>query len=294
MSEKSKGERKLDSAAGKDAHDLMGLVDRLKRGDSAPHWKMYKEGILIPPDTSSERLAEINSISITGQADAVLRRLENENNTWAVKSDSLSGHDKEIWLPGNEMRMWSVSRNAGMFLYWLANRTGARDILELGTSAGYSAIWMALGIRENNGTVYTIDLSDTKVEMAKGNFKEAGIDNVRVINARIDDTLENWSGRLDMVFFDADTPSYGKYLKLALPHINAGGYIVVDNVVKHFNDPESLSSITDFVKMLRGEEHKEILHGHIQCLGNGLENGLYIIRKNKRIDVEQIMSFFGS
>lgn len=130
----------------------------------------------------------------------------------------------------------AVSPNLGRLLHVLALTRGARTILEIGTLAGYSGIWLARALPEG-GRLITIEVEPGHAEVARQSFAAAGLaDRVEVREGRALDVLprleEEGAGPFDMVFIDADKSPYAEYLQLALRLSAPGTLIVADNVVR--------------------------------------------------------------
>ncbi|TBR26269.1 O-methyltransferase [bacterium] len=125
-----------------------------------------------------------------------------------------------------------VSATQGKLLYLLAKLAGARRILEIGTLAGYSALWMARALPKG-GKLITLEADPRHAELAKENLKRAGLElvtEVRVGKALM--TLPRLDGPFDLVFIDADKETYPEYLTWALKLTKRGSLIVADNVVR--------------------------------------------------------------
>ncbi|WP_402468715.1 O-methyltransferase [Isoptericola aurantiacus] len=129
-----------------------------------------------------------------------------------------------------------VAPNQGAFLSFLAQVAGARRVLELGTLAGYSTIWLARAVGPH-GHVTTVELDPRHAEVARQNLDRAGVAahvDVEVgpaldVVARLADTgVEPY----DLVFLDADKASMPAYLDLAMRLVRPGSVIVGDNVVR--------------------------------------------------------------
>jgi predicted O-methyltransferase YrrM len=126
-----------------------------------------------------------------------------------------------------------VDRDAGRVLQVLAG--SRRRIVEVGTAYGYSTLWMALG-QPADGTIVTIDPDRARTDLARGWWREAGIDDARivVVNAPAleaigsDPALE---GPFDMVFIDALKPEYERYLASLTDRLLPGALIAADNVL---------------------------------------------------------------
>jgi predicted O-methyltransferase YrrM len=126
----------------------------------------------------------------------------------------------------------AVSALQGALLTLLARSIGARRILEVGTLAGYSTIWLARALPAD-GELVTCEISPEYAEVARANLAAAGLDgrvDVRVGPAV--DTLATLTGPFDLVFIDADKASNTAYLRAALELGRSGSMIVVDNVVR--------------------------------------------------------------
>jgi predicted O-methyltransferase YrrM len=125
-----------------------------------------------------------------------------------------------------------VSATQGKLLFLLAKLAGARRILEIGTLAGYSAIWMARAL-PSGGKLVTLEADPRHAAVAQENLKRAALElvtEVRVGKALM--TLPRLAGPFDMVFIDADKESYPEYLTWALKLTRKGSLIVADNVVR--------------------------------------------------------------
>jgi predicted O-methyltransferase YrrM len=138
-----------------------------------------------------------------------------------------------------------VAPNQGRMLAILARATRARQILEVGTLGGYSAICLARALPAG-GRLITLESEPAHAAVARRNFERAGL--ADVVQLRLGPALEtlpqlvaDGSGPFDLVFIDADKPSTLDYFLLALPLARAGSLIVVDNVVRKgaVADPES-------------------------------------------------------
>jgi predicted O-methyltransferase YrrM len=129
-----------------------------------------------------------------------------------------------------------VSAGQGKFLYLLARLVGARRILELGTLAGYSTIWLARALPAD-GRLLTLEFSAQHAAVARENLERAGFsDRVEVIVGPALQTLAALVARhepaFDLVFIDADKINYRAYLDWALSLTRSGSLIIADNVVR--------------------------------------------------------------
>jgi predicted O-methyltransferase YrrM len=129
-----------------------------------------------------------------------------------------------------------VTPNLGKLLLLLAQVQGARTILEIGTLAGYSTIWLARGLL-SGGRLITLEAEAKHAEIARANLARAGLtDVVELRLGRAQDTLPQLAaegrGPFDLIFIDADKPSYPEYFAWALKLSRRGSLIIVDNVVR--------------------------------------------------------------
>lgn len=130
----------------------------------------------------------------------------------------------------------SVSPNQGKFLQLLALLCNAKNILELGTLAGYSTIWMARALPKD-GRLITLESEPIHAEVAQKNIERAGLAaQVQVRTGKAIDVLpqlvNEGAGPFDMIFIDADKPPYSEYFQWALRLSRPGTLIVADNVIR--------------------------------------------------------------
>jgi caffeoyl-CoA O-methyltransferase len=119
----------------------------------------------------------------------------------------------------------------GRFLETLVFASGARRILEIGTFTGYSALAMAAALPAD-GELITCELDPERAEFARRHF--AGVpygDRIDVREGPALDTIAQLEGPFDIVFIDADKPSYGDYYEATLPLLSDRGLIIVDNTL---------------------------------------------------------------
>jgi len=130
----------------------------------------------------------------------------------------------------------SISANQGSFLQLLARLIRAQRILEIGTFAGYSTIWLARSLAKT-GRLITLEFDPMHAAMAKKNIGRAGL--ADVVDLRVGRGLDllpvlekEPAGPFDMIFVDADKPPYAEYYEWALKLSKPGTLLVFDNVVR--------------------------------------------------------------
>ncbi len=140
--------------------------------------------------------------------------------------------------------MLNITPDTGAFLAVLVKAMHARRILEIGTSNGYSTLWLADAAASIDGDVTTIELSPQKMAMARENFARAGLENR--ITQREGDAgthLQQFGdGDFDLVFLDSRRSSYLEWWPDLKRILGAGGLLVVDNATSH---AEEMAGFTD-------------------------------------------------
>src|ERR1051326_2451879 len=130
----------------------------------------------------------------------------------------------------------NVSSAQGKLLHLLARVQRARKILELGTLGGYSTIWLARALPPD-GRLISLEIDPKRAQLARGNIARAELANtVEILVGRAADSMQRLlaegRGPFDLIFIDADKPSYAEYLKWALKLSRSGTMIIADNVVR--------------------------------------------------------------
>ena len=178
----------------------------------------------------------------------------------------------------------SVSPNQGKFLQIMAFSCNAKRILEVGTLAGYSTIWMARALPAD-GKLITIEFEPHHAEVATTNINRAGLDSkVEIVTGKALEVLEKMiagnTEPFDMIFIDADKPPYTEYFQQALKLSHPGTIIIADNVIRngdilHENSSdEKVLGVQRFNKFL--SECKEVNATIIQTVGVKEYDGMAI------------------
>ncbi len=166
---------------------------------------------------------------------------------WAQKIKTPAERDARVekFLAENRGRWrdWNVPYQDGQVLYDLILKNNYRRALEIGTSTGHSAIWMAWALSKTGGKLITIDIEERLYKQALKNFQRAGVEDL--IDARLADAhqlVKALPGPFDFVFSDADKEWYSQYFKDVEPKLLPGGCFTAHNVndldggVKEFLD----------------------------------------------------------
>jgi predicted O-methyltransferase YrrM len=150
--------------------------------------------------------------------------------------------------PANHaMRMLNITPDTGEFLAVLVKATGARRILEVGTSNGYSTLWLANAVADVNGAVTTIELTHAKIEMARANFARAGLDTrITLLEGEAGTMLANlFDASFDLLFLDSQRSAYLDWWPDIRRVLRPGGLLVVDNATSH---AEEMAAFTAAVR----------------------------------------------
>jgi predicted O-methyltransferase YrrM len=187
---------------------------------------------------------------------AVLERLERED-----------VEERERGLPASE-RSRQVAPTTGRFLFALVAPQTDCEVLELGGSRGYSAIWLAAAARLLGGHVLSIENDPAKIEAWHRNVEDAGLDEwADLLEGDALKLLPQIDDVFDLVFIDAEKDDYERLFELARTRVEPGALVVADNVLSHADplaqysaarqsDP-TLSSVT--VPLDRGLELSVVL-----------------------------------
>lgn len=139
----------------------------------------------------------------------------------------------ELHRFGRRNPMMNVPPRDGRLLHMLVKISQAKSVLEIGTSNGVSALWMALGLKQTGGRLTTLEIDADRARMARENFAKAGLqDRIELIEGDALVTLKTLTGTYDLVFIDAAKSDYKKYLDLIYHRIPEGGVIVAHNAVR--------------------------------------------------------------
>lgn len=169
-----------------------------------------------------------------------------------------------------EEKLRNVTREMGQFLSILVKGCNAKKILEIGTSNGYSTLWIANAAEETNGIVTTIELSSERVGEALVNFEKANLlQRIDVHNqeagAFLDSQLDH---SFDFIFLDSERTQYMWWLEHIKRILQPNGFLVIDNATSH------ASELAEFIKMIEEDEMFETVLLAFQ-------KGAFVARKNK-------------
>lgn len=126
----------------------------------------------------------------------------------------------------------SIGKEAGQLLYFLIKLTKAKNILEIGTSIGYSTIWLALGAKDNKGHLDTIEVTKRLSEEAERNLSSIKLDSYTTFyQGYAEEIVDKMKDKYDLIFIDSSTKSYYKLYEKSLLRLKVGGLIVFENIL---------------------------------------------------------------
>ena len=151
-------------------------------------------------------------------------------------------------LEKTQKEFWNVPRKTGVLLNMFVKMMNAQRVLEIGTSNGYSGLWLAKALKETGGILTTIEFYEKRQSIAIENFKKCNVfDIVRPIEGSACEIL-NYLGpdeKFDFVFIDANKREYAEYFKLIKPHLMPKAMIVADNIISHAEKVQTFIDAVD-------------------------------------------------
>ena len=155
-------------------------------------------------------------------------------------------------LEKTRYQYWNICPEIGALLNIVAKAMKAERVLEIGTSNGYSTIWLADGVRGQNGKVVTVDINSEMLRLAEKNLWRAGLASyVELVHGDALDVIPKLEGRFDLVFLDAEKSEYYQYLKLSFDKVKDNGLIVAEDVTAYRD------SMRDFLSEITSSERLE-------------------------------------
>jgi predicted O-methyltransferase YrrM len=169
--------------------------------------------------------------------DAEVVALLDELHRYGVEHDA----DK----PDRLDRLRNLEPDTAQLLAALVRATGARAVLELGTSNGYSTVWLADAVRATGGELTSVEIDAARSTEASHNLTRAGLQahaELRVQDAA-DALQESASQQWDMIFLDAERPAYTAYWPDLQRTLRPGGLLAVDNVISHADQVDAFRAL---------------------------------------------------
>ncbi len=191
----------------------------------------------------------------------VLQKLNRETHVKMTLPQMLSGHMQ------------------GLMLQMFSKMISPKNILEIGTFTGYSAICLAQGLQQG-GMLHTIDVNEELQEIILRYVKDAGLkDKITLHIGPAVNILPTLNESFDLVFIDADKENYSNYFDLVFPKVKQGGYIIADNVLWSGKVLDSAMKMDKDTKALLDYSKKIQADSSVENVLLPLRDGLMISRK---------------
>ena len=131
---------------------------------------------------------------------------------------------------------WNIARQTGVMLNMFIKMMGIKEALEIGTSNGYSGLWLSKALKETGGKLTTIEFYEKRQSLAIENFKKCGVsDIITPVQGSACQIIKDFPDDLkfDFVFIDANKREYVEYFNLLKPHLTQKCLITADNITSH-------------------------------------------------------------
>ena len=164
----------------------------------------------------------------------ITEKLEKYINNFSLKLNPIQQEIIDYNNTLGDVKRMQVATSQCHFLHLIIKISNIRNVLEIGTFTGLSALSIALALPEN-GKLIALDKNEETNKIAVSFFKKANLnDKIQTIVKPALDSLDELKNRkFDMVFIDADKMNYKEYYERSLKLVNKGGLVIVDNVLWH-------------------------------------------------------------
>lgn len=152
--------------------------------------------------------------------------------TQMARLEAIDARDRVDGTP-HLLRMRQIPAETGRFLALILANAPAGKVIEIGTSAGYSALWLSLACRATGHTLTTFELLEGKIRLAQATLAAAGVEDV--VTLVHGDARQHLAGSTDIAFcfLDAEKEIYGDCYDLVMPNLVPGGLLLADNALSH-------------------------------------------------------------
>jgi predicted O-methyltransferase YrrM len=163
--------------------------------------------------------------------------------------DELHQHGKahDAALEDRLLRLRNLEPETGALLNLMVRTLGARSVLELGTSNGYSTIWLAEAAARNGGRVTSVEIDPERTAQAATNLARAQL--AEFVDLHVGDAAtvlrDTTADTVDMVFLDAERPEYPNYWDDLTRVLRRPGLLAIDNAISHAHELEAFRAVVD-------------------------------------------------
>ncbi len=163
-------------------------------------------------------------------------------------------NEKKILSILDDIRSTQSYRNVppqdGRFLRITTQAMNAKNVVEIGTSTGYSGIWFGMALQKTGGKLTTYEIDAQRAATARANFKRAGMaDIITLVEGDAHEEVKKLKDPIDILFLDADKEGYIDYLNKLLPLVRPGGLVIAHNINTRMADPKYMKAITTDPKL---------------------------------------------
>lgn len=163
------------------------------------------------------------------------------------------GKENDAMQGDRAKKMLNLERETAEFITLLIRSSQSKQLLEIGTSNGYSTLWLAWAAQQTNGHIISLERDEAKQVLADENLRRAGLrDRVDLRLGDATTLVSELAGPFDFVFFDADRISASAQLKIIQPKLTAGALVLADNALSH---PEEIAPYLDYIASRREFDH---------------------------------------
>ena len=169
-----------------------------------------------------------------GKAIRITEKLEKYIKNFSLKLNPIQQEIIDYNNTLGDVKRMQVATSQCHFLHLIIKTSNIRNVLEIGTFTGLSALSIALALPEN-GKLIALDKNEETNKIAVSFFKKANLNNKiqTIVKPALDSLEELKNNKFDMVFIDADKMNYKEYYERSLKLVNKGGLVIVDNVLWH-------------------------------------------------------------
>ncbi|MFE6138650.1 O-methyltransferase [Bacillus sp. NPDC057893] len=179
------------------------------------------------------------------------------------------GEEHDRYKEKREEKLRNISREMGQFLSLLVKGCNAKNLLEIGTSNGYSTLWLASAAEETNGNVTTVELSSERVGEALENFGKVNLtQRIDIHNQEAGAFLDSQVDRsFDFIFLDSERSQYMWWWEHIKRILEPKGFLVIDNATSHAEE------LAEFIKMIEED-------ATFETVLLAFQKGAFVARKN--------------
>jgi predicted O-methyltransferase YrrM len=183
--------------------------------------------------------------------------------------DKLRKVREEVLAMSQDIEQWQnpIGPKTASFLFNLIIKMEAQIVMEIGTSAGYSGLWLAEALIQTGGHLWTLESNQKRYDIGSDNFSRAGVKHIVTnLKGHAPEVLDLMPNEVDIAFFDATKRETISFLVATWPKLKAKAKIVIDNVDSH------IEKMQEFIDYLDAHKYDyERIH---------IEAGLIVIHKN--------------